>query len=346
MNLHRRNFLITASAAAAGTAVASPWMTAPAQAQEATLLFGTTNAPQIPVNSQIMHPWAKRINEQGKGVVAIDVRDGPTLANFNNYYDRIVSDTVQISWGIQSYIAGKFAASLAPGLPFTSDKAEDASVAYWRLLKSGVLDSEYTDLETLFVCVFAQANLHTRRPVERVDDLRGMKLATGNPVVADLITRMKGVPVSLALTEYYEALQRGNVDGAVTPWTAILPFKLHEVLRHHIDLPLGANTGALFMARKRFADLTPAARKLLLDNSGEAESRRFGAFWDSEQDRGRNTVKAIAGHTVATASPEQEARLSELFQPVKQAWAAKTPNGGKALEAYEKLLADVRSGRS
>ena len=45
MNLHRRNFLITASAAAAGAAIASPWITASARAQEATLLFGTTNAP-------------------------------------------------------------------------------------------------------------------------------------------------------------------------------------------------------------------------------------------------------------------------------------------------------------
>jgi TRAP-type C4-dicarboxylate transport system substrate-binding protein len=293
-----------------------------------------------------MHPWAKRINEQGKGVLAIDVRDGPTLANFNNYYDRVISNTVQISWGIQSYIAGKFAASLAPGLPFTSDKAEDASVAYWRLLKSGILDSEYTDIEPLFFCVFSQASLHTRRPVARVDDLAGMKIATGNSVAADLVTRMKGVPISLALTEYYEALQRGTVDGVVTPWTAILPFKLHEVVRHHIELPLGATTGALFMARKRFAELTPAARKLLVDNSGEAESRRFGAFWDSEQDRGRNIVKSMAGHTVANASAEQEARLRELVQPVKQAWTAKTPNGAKALDAYEKLLAEVRSGRS
>jgi TRAP-type C4-dicarboxylate transport system substrate-binding protein len=197
---HRRDFLISASAAAAGAAFASPFWKAPAQVEEATLLFATTNAPQIPVNSQVMHPWAKRINEQGRGVLAIDVRDGPTLANFNNYYDRVISNTVQISWGIQSYIAGKFAASLAPALPFTSDKAEDASVAYWRLLKSGILDSEYTDIEPLFVCVFSQASLHTRRPVARVDDLGGMKIATGNAVAADLVTRMKGVPISLALT--------------------------------------------------------------------------------------------------------------------------------------------------
>ena len=346
MTGNRRDFLISASAGAAGMALAVPSWTIPASAEETTLLFGTTNAPQIPVNSQIMHPWAKRINEQGKGVVAIDVRDGPTLANFNNYYDRVISDTVQISWGIQSYIGGKFVASLAPGLPFTSDKAEDASVAYWRLIKSGILDNEYTDLEVLSVCVFSQSGLHTRRPLERPDDLAGLKIATGSPVVSELIQRLKGIPISLSLTEYYEALQRGTVDGVVTPWTAILPFKLHEVLRHHVDLPFGSNVGALFMAKKRYAQLPDAARKVFADNSLEPESRRFGAFWDSEQDRGRATVKGMPGHTITTLSPEQETRMREQFQPVRQNWAAKTPSGANVLAAYEKLLVEVRSGRS
>ena len=343
---NRRDFLISASAAT-GAAFTYPFQTIPARAQEPpTLLFGTTNPPQIPVNGQIMHPWAKRINEQGKDVVRIDVRDGPTLANFSNYYDRVISDTVQISWGIQSYIAGKFVGSLAPGLPFTSDKAEDASVAYWRMIKSGILDKEYADLETLFVCVFSQAGLHTRRPVERVDDLGGLKIATGSPVVADLLTRLNAAPISISLPEYYEASQRGTVDGVVTPWTAILPFKLHEVLRYHIDVSFGSNSGALFMAKKRFADLPSAARKVILDNSGEAESKRFGAFWDSEQDRGRNAVKAMAGHTVVTLSPEQETRLREKFAPIRDAWTSKTPNGAAVLDSYMKLLAEARSGRS
>ena len=164
--------------------------------------------------------------------------------------------------------------------------------------------------------------------------------------MADLLTRLNAAPISISLPEYYEASQRGTVDGVVTPWTAILPFKLHEVLRYHIDVSFGSNSGALFMAKKRFADLPSAARKVILDNSGEAESKRFGAFWDSEQDRGRNAVKAMAGHTVVTLSPEQETRLREKFAPIRDAWTSKTPNGAAVLDSYTKLLAEARSGRS
>jgi TRAP-type transport system periplasmic protein len=72
----------------------------PAVAQETTLVFATTNAPNAHLNARVMHPWAERINQQGKGVVRIDVRDGPTMANHLNYYQRVMDDVVQIAWGL------------------------------------------------------------------------------------------------------------------------------------------------------------------------------------------------------------------------------------------------------
>jgi TRAP-type C4-dicarboxylate transport system substrate-binding protein len=345
MSKNRREFLLSASAGAAGLGLALPASVTPVSAQAATLLFGTTNTPQIPVNVLVMHPWAKRINEQGKGIVTIDVRDGPTFANFMNYYDRVIADAVQISWGIQSLVAGKFIGSLAPSLPFTSDLAEPASVAYWRLLKSGQLDNEYADIVPLFVCVFSQASLHTRRPLQKPDDIANLKIATGSRIISDVIARLNGTPISIPLSDTYEALQRGTVDGIVTPWTAILPFKLYEVLRYHVDTELGSNVGAVFMSKKRFAELAPAAQKVIMDNSVEPESRHFGAFWDSENNRGREAVRAMPDHTLVTLSPEQSAGLRERLQPVRQAWAQSTPKGAAILRTYEQLLADVRAGR-
>jgi TRAP-type C4-dicarboxylate transport system substrate-binding protein len=131
----------------------------------------------------------------------------------------------------------------------------------------------------------------------------------------------------------------------VTPWTAILPFKLHEVLRYHVDTPLGSNVGALFMSKKRFAELAPAALKVIMDNSAEPESRHFGAFWDSENNRQRAAVRAMPDHTLVTLSPDQSAELRARLQPVRQTWAQNTPNGAKILETYEQLLAEVQSGR-
>ena len=47
-----------------------------AGAQETTLIFTTVNPPSAHLTKNILVPWAERINERGKGVVKLDIRDG------------------------------------------------------------------------------------------------------------------------------------------------------------------------------------------------------------------------------------------------------------------------------
>lgn len=86
-------FLPFVSPAVAGLAAT---LAAPTSAREATPRFGTNNGPKAHINAQVLHPWAKRINEQGKGLLKIDVRDGPVFTNSRNYFERAKSNVSQI----------------------------------------------------------------------------------------------------------------------------------------------------------------------------------------------------------------------------------------------------------
>ena len=55
--------------------------------------------------------------------------------------------------------------SIMAGLPFVSGDSETASVALWRLYKSGQIDAEYADIVPLFLTVFPQSGLHFTHPV-------------------------------------------------------------------------------------------------------------------------------------------------------------------------------------
>jgi TRAP-type C4-dicarboxylate transport system substrate-binding protein len=282
-----RALLAAAFAAAAGSTAAS--------AQETTLIFATTNVHNIHANVRVLHPWAQRMNEQGRGVLKIDVRDGMTLANHINFYQRALDDVVQITWGIQSQVAGKFPRSHVVTLPFEAESAEQASVAYWRLYKTGLLNAEYDEI------------------------------------------------VPLMLID--EGIQRGTVDGAAIPWTAIWPFKLGEVTTYHVEAQLGNSLGVVFMTKKKYDALPAAARKVIDDNRGEAESRTFGAMWDSEHDKGREMARAMGGkHAIVALTPEQTARWRERIAPLAAEWAKSTPDGEKVLGAWRELLAKVKAG--
>jgi TRAP-type C4-dicarboxylate transport system substrate-binding protein len=330
--------------ALAGAALVAA-LNAPAGAQEARLIFATVSPPAFPINVQVHHPWAKRVNDAGAGVIQLDVRDGPTVANQLNFYDRVVNDVVQVSWGLQGILGGKFPLTEVAAIPFTPEKAQHRSVALWRLFKTGMLDSEYTEIVPFAFVAFPHNGVHVVRPLKSPDDISGLKLIVASKLAGQAVVRLGGTPITLPLLQTYESLQRGTVDGVVTAWTAIGPLKLDEVTSYHLDTELGGSTGILFISKKRYDGLSTAARKILDDHTGEDHTKTFGGFWDSEQEKGRAIIEAVADkHTVKSLTPAQDAEWRRRVAPVAEEWAKETPNGEKIMSTFRTLIAQVKAG--
>ncbi|HVA13161.1 MAG TPA: TRAP transporter substrate-binding protein [Stellaceae bacterium] len=317
-----------------------------ARAAEIKLLFGTTLPAAVHLNVRVLHPWAERINQQGKGVLHIDVRDGESIANLSNFYSRVQDDVIQISWGLQSSIGGKFPRTAVGGLPFEVEKAEDGSVALWRLFARGLLKPEYDTVQPLFLVTFPPSGFHMAKPMKTLENLDGLKIATGSKTGADTIARLGGAPISMVTSDYFTAVQRGMVDGVLVQWTAFQPFKLEEVTFYHVDAALGGATGMVFMAKQKYDALPAAARKLLDDNSGEAESRTYGAFWDDVNREGRDMVKGLgAKHEIVEAPPAVQAKWRQAVAPVVDDWVKATPDGAKVLAAFRAETAKLKAAR-
>ena len=313
-----------------------------AAADEVRLNYATLAPPDSRVSQTVFHPWANRINEAGKGVIHLEIRDGFAIANFDNVYSRIMDDVVQVGFASQSVIGGKFPRSAIAGLPFVSDDCETASVAFWRLYKSGALDAEYADVVPLMLIVFPQSGVHLTRPVQALDDLRGLKLIALGRVQSDAITRLGGAPLSLPATEMYESLQRGSANGAVASWTTFDPFRLGEVTRYHVESGLGTSTGMLFMARKKFDALPASAQKILAENSGEEASRFFGAYLDKDAARVRDGIKAASDQVLTAQPAERTTQWRTSVQPVVEAYVEGVTNGKGILDRYRGLLAEAK----
>jgi TRAP-type C4-dicarboxylate transport system substrate-binding protein len=321
-------------------------LAASADAQEpVTLKFATLSTADGPLNQRMLHPWAARVNEAGKGVVQLDVRDGFAIANYNNIYDRVLDDVVQVAFTVTGSIAGKFALSDVVDLPMLFDRPDDASVAYWRLYKSGALDSEYTEIVPLYLVTLANSGLHLDRAPPAPDDIRGLKIVASSKITARIVEALGAVPISLQQNEMYTALQRRAVDGTYGAWTSFPAFKLGEVTNYHIEAKLGGAPAMVFMAKKSFDALPAAARKVLEDNSGEAASRLFGEYWMNLDSEVRQQYKANTAHTLAELTPAQLREWQERLQPIYTQWLEDTPGGNAVLTKYRALLQQVSAER-
>jgi TRAP-type C4-dicarboxylate transport system substrate-binding protein len=325
---------------AALAAIATAPLSARADTTPPTLVFATALPPGNPLSAQVLHPWADRVNAAVGDKLKIDIRDGMAIANLNNSYDRVVGDVVQISWLTHSNFAGKFLLSTVGGLPFEADTSEKASVAMWRLYQKGAFAAEYDQVRPIMLAVLSQAGFHFRKAPASLDNLKGLKVLPASKETGNLASALGMAPIVLAVTDSYEALQRGTVDGAMLGWTAVQSFKLEEVTSYHVDAALGSSTGMMFISKKAYDALPPESRAALDQFSGEGESRTLGKFWDRLTATGQERVKAM-NQTVLDAPTEIVAKWRIAAAPTVDAWTKAAPQGDQVLQQFRAELAKV-----
>lgn len=90
------------------------------------------------------------------------------------------------------------------------------------------------------------SHLMCTKPVTKFDDLSGLKVRTFGYYLPAAMESLGMVPVSLALSDTYEGLQRGVIDCAAVSYSTAKAFKLHEVATNWSDINLGAASGPAF----------------------------------------------------------------------------------------------------
>jgi TRAP-type C4-dicarboxylate transport system substrate-binding protein len=312
-----------------------------ASAEPVNVIFDIIGPSRSGAMINALEPWADKINQQGAGLIHIDVREGVTLATFENIYDRVLDDAIQIGWGMQNAVAGKFPLSEVPAVPFLVQSSQVGSVAFWRLYKTGLLDSEYDQIVPLATGMLGAGGLHIAAPLKSFDDLSGLKLIVAGQMQSATIKALGAAPISIPLTDMYQGIQRKTVDGTIIGWGGVRAFKLEQVAPYHVDVSVGTSISMVFMAKKKFDALPPAVQKILLDNSGESLSRQYGIAVDTEAAGIRDVVLAEPGQKTVTVPDVDMKKWVAKTEPVVTAWADGRKNGKAVLDKYRELYAQA-----
>jgi TRAP-type C4-dicarboxylate transport system substrate-binding protein len=196
----------------------------------------------------------------------------------------------------------------------------------------------------MYLLDFPQVRLHMTKPLASLDSLRGSRIITNSKIMAQNIDRLGGAPLSLAIFETYDALQRKTADGVTFPWSAFQAFKLGEVTAYHVDTQLGGGPGWVIMAKKRYQSLPTEVRKVLDEASREPQTRRYGAFFDQLAGRIAQGIADSKDHTIVKLSKAQEDAWKSRIAPVTDEWIQKTPGGQQVLDRFRAELAKAKSG--
>jgi TRAP-type C4-dicarboxylate transport system substrate-binding protein len=314
-----------------------------AQAEPMQLKFAFPGAPQAPIYTQGVVPWSEEVTKASDGTLEVKLFPGMGLATPVNVYDRVLNGVADFGYALAGLYPQQFPRTSVANLPFETRSGGEAAVALWRVYESGLLAPEYTALKPVAFSAFANVSLHSRRPIAKLEDVKGMKISADSRVMAQVTERLGAAPVTMAPTEIYQALQRGVVEASGIGWPGILPFKLNEVVSHHLDAALASGAMVHVMNAEMYAKLPAKGRETIDRLGGLHFSQMMGRAIEAMDEAGRNYTRSQPGQTIVVLSPAEEARWRQTLQPVTDEWVAATPDGAKVLAAYRAEIAKVRA---
>jgi TRAP-type C4-dicarboxylate transport system substrate-binding protein len=302
-----------------------------AQAQQ-VLRYSNFIPPGHPVRTQILDPWVADVERVTEGRVRFNMLP-KVVGSVAGQHDVVRDGLADVAVVVPGYNPGKFVFTEIIEIPFIGDHAEFVAPAFYNVyIKHFSRYAEFGGTHLLSLFSTSPQHLFTaKRAVARNDDFRGLKLRTNSTSMAQAVTALGGVPVIKPVTEMYEMISGGLVDGAFFNPSDHKSFKLTQLLPIATLVPGGisASAVALIINEARWNGLSAADRAAIMSVSGERLARVAGKAYDEGARQAIDEFRRGGGR-VDTLPPELVNEIRQRIAGVEQAWLEKARQKGLA----------------
>jgi TRAP-type transport system periplasmic protein len=270
--------------------------------------------------------WAKEIEKRTNGAVKINMYPGATLTPADQCYDGVVKGISDIGMSVLSYTKGRFPLTEVIDLPQgykSGSQVTGLCNAYYDKFKPKELDN----VKIMYLHGHGPGIFHTKKPVKKMEDLKGMKIrCTGTS--AKVASALGATPVAMAQTETYDALEKGVVDGLLSPMEALKGWKFVEVTKCTTENYGSSYSLCFFVAmNKKKWDALPKDVQETIQKVNLEWIKKTGDTWN-QMDKDALELAVSKGNEIIKLSPEEDARWAKAVQPVLTEYVKTTKEKG------------------
>jgi len=280
--------------------------------------------------------WAEEIETLTDNKVQITVFPGGTLTPAPQCYSGVVNGISDLGFSLFAYTRGRFPVMAAVDLPMGYTNGKVASKVAQNFAKA-FNPEELNDVKILYLHAHGPGLLHTKKPVRKLEDLKGMKIrATG--LSAKVVEALGGVPVAMPQGDTYESLKKGIVEGTFGPIEVLKGWKQAEVIKFTTECYSVGYTTTFFVAMNldKWNSL-PADVQKVFETVSEKYVAIHGKVWDATDEEGRKYTQSL-GNEIIPLSDEESARWRNAVEPVINDYITNTPNGDACVKKIKELM--------
>ncbi|WP_330629336.1 TRAP transporter substrate-binding protein [Thioclava sp. FTW29] len=264
-----------------------------------------------PYVASTFQPFADQVAQATKGDVTVKLYSGGELgAGPAEQYGRVVDGVAEFAVSLPGYTASQFPLTLTAELPGLLDEKTGTQELSAHL---DLFAKEYRRAHLVALWSNAENILFTvKKPVHSPADLKGLKIRVPSRNTGRLVEAWGGTPVSMPVSEIYNSLQTGVIDGAMIDGTGINAFKLSEVT-NYITMGMETTISPFFilMNRDAYADLSEADQKAI-DAAGLEAAKNGHDSQLAVASKGIADFAALPGKQVIHLTPEEASAFDRL----------------------------------
>jgi len=293
-----------------------------------------------PIETELVQPWIKAVEEATEGRVKITSYPGETLIVSAEIYEGIKNGVADIGLSCFAYTRGQFPVLEVfelPGVVY-NDSASASKIA-WEGIKE-LNPKEIQDTTLMMVITTGPGHLFTKNPVKSINDLKGLEIrATG--LSAATLTALGATPVAMPQAEAWEALDKGIVKGNLGPMEILKGWNQAEVTDYITLTPFLYNTLFFFtMNTDKWNKISSGDQKKILEINDKFFNEVACGLWDKQNEAAYTYAVNEKGMKVIELTAEEKEIWINLIKPVQEDFIKKMDGQGlNGREILDKVLA-------
>jgi TRAP-type C4-dicarboxylate transport system substrate-binding protein len=204
-----------------------------ARKKPVTLRLVTSVPAGSPPMADMLTNLSNNFNKRTNGEYIIEVYYGGALAKLPEYYDAIMFGTVEMAVappGVFANMDPRLGAFETPFLLQTHDAAIDAAQHFLPLYDK-VLQEKFNAKGLM---LFSDDGFHilSSKPIEKLEDFKGLMVGAVNPTAASLIKDLGGSPVTIMWNQLFESLQKRVIDATTQIYHGMVVTNTADVCKY------------------------------------------------------------------------------------------------------------------
>jgi TRAP-type transport system periplasmic protein len=291
---------------AAGLVAAFCGMSSSAPAAE-TVLKAITYAPLSKVEDSmvIFKRWVDKVNTAGKGEIRIELLGGPEVFPVSDQMNALSKGLVDavMTFSVHTPIVPEIDTSGLSDITPT----EERNNGYLALL-----DKAHEKINAKVIGRTATHSgfyIFSKMPIRKLEDFKNVKIRSHSGY-DPLFKKVGAVPIGMAISEIYGALERGVVAAAPYP-IFVYDMGVQEVTKFALgDAFWPSHTTFTYVNLKKFNSLTPKQQAILMD--AQIENEKDMAKVDADLIATERGKLEKAGMTFTHLSPDEAKKWHDM----------------------------------